>query len=105
MIKPILIIAVIFFSLVNCAFAQKTFVCFENDHNKNLKIYVCFNQKNKAIYVKYKGQKDSIPVIYKSRTSEKGQDGGIPAYYWNEVYVEKYNGKVTGEYILTNAGP
>lgn len=85
--------------------AQKRFVCFDNDKNSNLKITVCFDEKDKALYVKYKGQRDSIPVIYKSREKSENPGGGIPAYYWSETYQEKYNGKITGEYVFTNGGP
>lgn len=84
--------------------AQSKYACFQNDARPGLQISIGFNGKGKAISVKYKGQRDSIPLTFISRTKEKGPDGGIPAYYWSETYQERFKGKVTGTYIFTNAG-
>ena len=88
--------------LVATTFSQTKYACFENDKNKKLKISVSFNFKNRALYVKYVGQKDSIRIFYSKIV--KSKNDGIPAYYWAETYLEKIKGKVTGEYTFTNAG-
>jgi hypothetical protein len=86
------------------ASAQTRYVCFEHEHNKNLQLVVAFDKNNKARYVRYKGQKDSLVLVHSSYHRSKNPDGGIPAYYWSESYLQKYKGKVTGEYVFTNAG-
>ena len=70
------------------SYSQNMFACFEND---------------KAKFVKYKGQNETIPLFYSKRETTNN-DGGIPAVYWAEIYTEKYRGKVTGTYTFTNAG-
>jgi len=95
----------IFFLTVICSkgFSQIKFACFENDKNPELKISVSFDKNERAKFVKYKGQKDSIPLYY-SKIIKSENPGGIPAVYWEKIYLEKVNGKVTGEYSFTNAG-
>ncbi len=102
MTKQMLFLTFIILLLTASAFSQTKYACFENDKNKNLKISVSFNKDNRAQYVKYGGQKDSIRIFY-SKTAKYKNDG-IPAYYWAKTYLEKNNGKVTGEYTFTNAG-
>jgi hypothetical protein len=92
----------IVFSIIKAS-SQNKFACFENDLNKNLKISVSFDKNKRAKFVKYQGQKDSIPIFY-SKIIKSKNPGGIPAVYWEEIYLEKYKGKVTGEYTFTNAG-
>ena len=84
-------------------YSQTSYACFENDKNKKLRLWVSFDKNQKAKYVKYDGQKDSIKLIY-SRISKSDNGDGIPAVYWAETYIEKYQGKITGEYTFTNAG-
>jgi hypothetical protein len=84
--------------------AQNRYVCFESDKNPKLKISVLFDAKLKAKFVKYSGQKDSIKLVYSKFEKAENPGGGIPHIYWAETYLEKLNGKVTGEYVFTNAG-
>ncbi|MFN0083083.1 MAG: hypothetical protein ACKVOM_11260 [Ferruginibacter sp.] len=84
------------------SYSQTRYACFENEKNKNLKISVSFNKDNKALFVKYGGQKDSIRIYYSKIV--KSKNDGIPAYYWAKTYLEKINGMITGEYTFTNAG-
>ena len=88
--------------LTTSTFSQTKYACFENDKNKNLKISVSFNKNNRALYVKYSRQKDSILIFYSKII--KSKNDGIPAYYWVETYLEKIKGKIIGEYRFTNAG-
>ena len=98
--KSFVVIFIIFTGLK--AQSQNRFVCFENDSIKNIRISVCFDKNDKAKYVKYQGQKDSIVIYYKNAHYTKND--GIPNYYWSKTYIEKYNGRITGEYVFTNAG-
>ena len=95
----------LFYSLFSVAkvFGQTTYACFENDKNKKLRLWVSFDKKERAKYVKYEGQKDSIRLVY-SHIEKSDNPGGIPAVYWAETYLEKYQGKIIGEYTFTNAG-
>ena len=92
--------------ITTSSFSQIKYACFENDINKKLRISVGFSENEKARFVKYYGQKDSIPIFY-SKIIKVANDnsGGIPAFYWEKIYIEKLNGKVTGKYSFTNAGP
>ncbi len=85
------------------SFSQNWYACFENDKNTKLKISVYFDKRNKATYVKYKGQKDSASLYFVNREVFKNE-GGHPRAYWSETYTEKYNGKVTGTYRFSNVG-
>ena len=85
------------------SYSQNMFACFENDKKPDLKISVYFDKNDKAKFVKYKGQNETIPLFYSKRETTNN-DGGIPAVYWAEIYTEKYRGKVTGTYTFTNAG-
>lgn len=91
------------FFLVTKLYAQFTYLCFENDKNKKIKLWVSFDKNERASYVKYAGQTDSIKLVY-SKIEKTENPGGIPSVYWAETYLEKYQGKITGEYIFTNAG-
>lgn len=83
-------------------YSQDMFACFENDIKPNLKISVYFDENNKAKYVKYSGQDETIPLFYLRR--EKNGSLGGHMVYWAETYTEKYRGIITGTYTFTNAG-
>jgi hypothetical protein len=85
------------------SYAQTSYACFENEKNKKLRLWVSFDKNERAKYVKYVGQRDSIKLVY-SRIEKSENRGGIPAVYWAETYLEKYKGKTTGTYTFTNAG-
>lgn len=99
--KMILLLIVSF--LATKIYSQNMFACFQNNKKPELQISVFFDKNNKAKYIKYKGQNETIPLFY-SKIEKTNNDGGHPAVYWAETYVEKYRGKVTGTYIFTNAG-
>jgi hypothetical protein len=102
MTKQIIFLKFFICLLTTNTFSQTKYACFENEKNKNLKISISFNKNNRALFVKYYGQKDSIRIFYSEIV--KFKNDGIPAYYWAETYLEKIKGKVTGEYTFTNAG-
>jgi hypothetical protein len=98
-----LILLGLLLSLFTPNYAQSKYTCFENDKNKKLRLQVSFDKNENPKYVKYEGQKDSILLIYSTRSVFKNP-GGHPAEYWQKTYLEKYQGKITGEYSFTNAG-
>ncbi len=83
-------------------FAQYKYACFKSATNKEVQLTVYFKNK-KAIYIKYKGQKKSIPLIY-SNTKQTPNIGGSPAFFWTETYLVKTGKKITGSYVFTNGG-
>ena len=101
--KYVVLTGIVIFFLIPVAFSQNKYVCFQSDSIKTLKMAVLFDKNRKAKFVKYAGQKDSIPLYYHSIYKNKNP-GGIPAVYWAATYLEKVNGKITGEYTFTNAG-
>jgi hypothetical protein len=82
--------------------AQYKYACFENETNKKLQLTVYF-KKDKAVMIKYKGQKKPIPLIY-STTDQTANNSGSPAFFWKEIYFIKTGKKITGSYTLTNGG-
>ncbi len=82
------------------ASAQNFFMCFTNDANPKMTLTVGFDTKTeKASFVKYKGQGETIPLYYvRQRFPHKGY-----ATY-ETTYTEKYRGIQTGTYIFTHSG-
>jgi len=101
-VKTILLICFASFSFIYLK-AQNVYSCFQNDKNQNLKISVCFDKNDRAIYVKYKGNEETIPVFY-SKKEVTPNNGGHPSAYVFITYIEKYREKVTGKYVFSNAG-
>ena len=83
-------------------FAQTQYACFKSDANKKVQLTVCF-QKKKALYVKYRGQKKIIRLIYSS-TKQTDNGGGTPSFFWKETYLVKTGKTITGTYEFTNGG-
>jgi hypothetical protein len=102
-LKKVVITIVLFFGLKHVSYSQDMFACFENDVNKSLRVSVFFDKNNKAKFVKYDGQHETIPLFY-SKIHKSKNEGGHPSVYWAETYIEKYRGKITGTYVFTNAG-
>jgi hypothetical protein len=88
-------IALIVFT--NLCHAQKYFICFTCDEKTSLQISVCY-ENGKAVYVKYKGQDETIPLIFLREKIEKGSAD------LSTTYVEKYRGAVNGTYTITHSG-
>lgn len=79
--------------------AQKHFKCYVCDDNPSLQISICF-ENEKATYVKYKGQDETISLYFVKSKFEKG--GAYPTTI--DTYVEKYRGETNGTYVLTHSG-
>lgn len=94
--KQLFLSAVLFFSCF-AAIAEKHFICYDADNNAAMQISICF-ENEKATYVKYKGQDETISLKFVKRTISKGVAN------YSEVYTESYRGKVNGSYVLTHSG-
>jgi hypothetical protein len=96
--KTLLLLTTLILSgtLVN---AQKHYICYICDDNSSLQISICF-ENNKATYVKYKGEDETISLYFVKTKYEEG--GAYPTT--TETYVEKYRGETNGTYILTHSG-
>ena len=81
----------------NSIFAKKYYKCFVCDTKPNLQISVCF-ENERVVYVKYKGQDETIPITFLKTKFENG------SAVYNDSYVEKYRGTVNGTYVITHTG-
>jgi hypothetical protein len=77
------------------------FICYNENDNKNLKIWIGFNEKSNASKVKYKGMNLEMDLVFVKELNEN-PDGPYPVLveYYNEIYQEKVN----GIYKLTKSG-
>ncbi len=78
---------------VSLASAQTVYKCFQSDDNPKLAL-MAKSVNGTIVSVKYKGQKQAIPL---TNGHQKAADIDL-----NELYLEKYNGKITGRYTFTN---
>ena len=102
-VKVILMLTIISFSFSYLK-AQNTYSCFQNDKDQNLKISVCFDKNDKALYVKYNGNDETIPLFYSKTEIFPNNPGGHPRAYIHKTYIEKYREKITGKFIFSNTG-
>ena len=84
------------------SFAQYKYACFKSEANEKIQLTVYFKKK-KAVYLKYRGQKKLIPLIY-SATKQTDSGGGAPSFFWKETYVVKTRKSIAGTYEFTNGG-
>lgn len=76
------------------------YICYRNDDNSDMVISISFDEEGKAQAVKYKGQSESIPLVYQRENIEQG--GAYPTT--ETYYIEMANGQKNGVYKLTHAG-
>ena len=77
------------------------YICYSENNNKNLQLWVGFDEKAKASKVKYKGMNLDMDLVFVKEVDEN--EGGpypVLAEYYNEIYEEKVN----GVYKLTKSG-
>lgn len=80
--------------------AIKHYICYTNDVNPAMKIWISFAEDGKAVQVKYIGQKTAINLVF---DKEEYQEGGAhPTTI--QYYDEMYNGQKNGSYKLTHSG-
>lgn len=89
-------------SFATGAFAQYRYACFKSDSHPATQLTVCF-KKNKAVYIKFKGQKRNIPLHF---TGSKQTDNasGDPPFFWTETYTILTGKRITASSIFTNGG-
>ena len=77
------------------------YICYSENNNENLQLWIGFDEKAKASKVKYKGMNLDIDLVFVKEVDEN--EGGpypVLAEYYNEIYEEKVN----GVYKLTKSG-
>ena len=77
------------------------YICYNEDNGSSLNLSIGFNNKGRALNVKYKGMNSSMDLIF-IRVENENLGGPYPVLvkYYNEMYQEKVN----GEYRLTHSG-
>ena len=80
--------------------AIKHYICYAMNEKPKVIIWIAFGKDNRAIKVKYKGQKDFLRLTYVKEDYIKG--GAQPTI--KEHYHELLNGNINGTYILTHSG-
>ena len=77
------------------------YICYSENNNKNLQLWIGFDEKAKATKVKYKGMSLDMDLVFVKEVDEN-EGGSYPvlAEYYNEIYEEKVN----GIYKLTKSG-
>jgi len=77
------------------------YICYNENNNENLKLWIGFDEKAKASKVKYKGMNLDMNLVFVKEINEnKGGAYPVLAEYYNEIYKEKVN----GVYKLTKSG-
>ncbi len=76
------------------------FICYKNKKNPKMIIWISFTEKNKAIEVKYKGQKTSIPITFEKQETTEGGTHPTTTTFYKEIY----EGNENGTYKLTHSG-
>ena len=80
--------------------AIKHYICYAMDDKPKVIIWIAFGEDNRAIKIKYKGQKDVLRLAYVKEDFRKG--GVYPII--KKYYHEFLSGKLNGTYILTHSG-
>lgn len=77
------------------------YICFSENNNKNLQLWIGFDEKSNASKVKYKEMNLHMDLVFVNEVNEN-PDGPYPVLveYYNEIYQEKVN----GVYKLTKSG-
>ena len=77
------------------------YICYNEDNGSSLNLSIGFNNKGRALSVKYKGMNYSMDLIFiKVENENPGGPYPVLVKYYNEMYQEKVN----GEYKLTHSG-
>ena len=80
--------------------ANLKYICYNSDNDSSNKIWIAFGEGERALRVKYKGQKEFMTLVHKNEEFKKG--GAYPTII--NYYDEIYNGNVNGTYKLTKSG-
>lgn len=103
MLKSFISFIVILLLTAEGVSAQYKYACFKSESNPATQLMVCF-KNNKALYIKFKGQKRNTSLHY-SGTRQTDNTGGSPPFFWTETYTIIRTGRrVSATCIFTNAG-
>ena len=77
------------------------YICYTENNNNNLQLWIGFDEKSNASKIKYKGMNLEMDLVFVKELNEN-PDGPYPVLveYYNEIYQEKVN----GVYKLTKSG-
>ena len=77
------------------------YICYSENNNKNLQLWIGFDEKSNASKVKHKEMNLHMDLVFVNEVNEN-PDGPYPVLveYYNEIYQEKVN----GVYKLTKSG-
>jgi len=77
------------------------YICYSENNNNNLQLWIGFDEKSNASKVKYKDMNLHMDLVFVNEVNEN-PDGPYPVLveYYNEIYQEKVN----GVYKLTKSG-
>ena len=77
------------------------YICYSENNNKNLQLWIGFDEKSNAFKVKYNEMNLHMDLVFVNEVNEN-PDGPYPVLveYYNEIYQEKVN----GVYKLTKSG-
>lgn len=73
--------------------AQTVYKCYESDNGNALGIQAK-SVDGTIVSVKYRGKTQAIPVRYATQQTDEAD--------LKELYLERYNGKITGRYTFVN---
>ncbi len=76
------------------------YICYTNDDQPSTQLSIAFNAEGNALFAKYKGQKDFIPLH--NIKEDFQDDGAYPTI--TQFYDEMLNGTKNGTYELTHSG-
>ncbi len=76
------------------------YICFKDDKVSSRMIWVSYTETNKALQVKYKGQKEAINLVFDKEEVISGGAKPTIIKYYNEIY----KGQQNGTYKLTHSG-
>ena len=80
--------------------AIENYICYTSDTNTSQKMWIGFNNADKATEIRYKGQSESIALKFVSSAYIEGGTQPTIIDYYDEIYKGKRNGR----YQLTKSG-
>lgn len=101
--KNLLLLLSVFMSFNTLASLDKNVGCFSSDSKKvNVKFVNVYDDDASLSYVKYKNSKQSIPLIFSTKSEEDVAEGR-PAEI-TTTWLEIINGQLNGQYIVMSQG-
>lgn len=77
------------------------YICYNSDHDSELKLWIGFDDNNKASSAKYLGMNSTLELVFIKEENENMEDSyPVLTSYYNEID----GGKINGVYKLTHSG-